>query len=264
MKIRGIVKPAVFVDGNDLATKTRQLLRKHKVLFVMKDNKFRGLIDRTTGLQITGSKTTLTAQDIAKHPLYETTPEDTIEHVAQKLLKYNTYIIPVFEDQVPVGYVGMSNILVIMTLENERVAKMRLGDVMRPYPIMLDADDSIVKLWNTMEEIQYSGIPVITVASSRNDRFNKLVGYVSKKDLLNAGSMRPALDAGKGRTNPPKIEKVMNRTPIVLTPSNTVSTFVEKMIQNDISRIPIVNEGYELIGIVGKMDVLRLLLEDTP
>ena len=263
MKIQGIVKPAYYVDSNDLATKTRQLLRKNKVLFVMKENVFKGLIDRTTGLQVIGGKSTLTAQDIAKQPLYQTTPEDTIQHVAQKLLKYNTYIIPVFEDDMPIGYVGMSDILVILTLENERVSKMTLGDVMGQFPIFLESDDTVVKLWNTMEEISYSGVPIVKSTASRKDKFYKLVGYVSKKDLLNAGSVRAALDASNARSNPPKIEKVMNRTPVVLSRNDTVATFVEHIIQYDISRIPIVNEGYELEGIVGKIDVLKLLLEDS-
>ncbi len=263
MKIRGIVKPAYYVDNNDLATKTRQLLRNNKVLFVMKDNVFRGLIDRTTGLQVIGGKSTLTAQDIAKQPLYQTTPEDTILHVAQKLLKYNTYIIPVFDDDMPIGYVGVSEILVILTLENEHVSKMALGDVMRQFPIFLESDDTIVKLWNTMEEISYSGVPIVKSTASRNNKFFKLVGYVSKKDLLNTGSIRVALDACNARSNPPKIEKVMNRNPVVLSRNDTVATFVEHIIKYDISRIPIVNEGHELEGIVGKMDVLKLLLEDS-
>jgi CBS domain-containing protein len=118
-----------------------------------------------------------------------------------------------------------------------------------------------VKLWNIMEEIQYSGVPVIRVASSRTGKFNKLAGYVSKKDLLLSGNVRKTLHFGKSRSNHPKVEKIMNRTPILLSEDDTVSTFVEKMIKHDVSRIPVVNEGYELMGIVGKMDVLKLLVE---
>ncbi|RZN47577.1 CBS domain-containing protein [archaeon] len=261
MKISGIVKSVPFLNGNDLATKARQLLRNEKLLFVEKDGNFRGMIDRTTALQITGDKSTLTALDIAKPPLYQTTPDDTVEHVARKMLKYNTYILPVFDGTHPIGYVGLSEILAILILENEHVAKMRIGDMMRTYPIYVDAEDSIVKLWNIMEEIQYSGVPVIRVATSRKDRFNKLAGYVSKKDLLLSGNVRKSIHAGMSRSNQPKVEKIMNRTPILLSEDDTVSTFVEKMIQHDVSRIPVVNEGYELKGIVGKMDVLKLLVE---
>lgn len=261
MKISGIVKSVPFLNGNDLATKARQLLRNEKLLFVEKDGTFRGMIDRTTALQITGDRTTLTAIDIAKPPIYQTTPDDTVEHVARKMLKYNTYILPVFEGERPMGYVGLSDVLAILILENERVAKMRIGEMMRTYPIYVDSEDSIVKLWNIMEEIQYSGVPVIRVASSRTGKFNKLAGYVSKKDLLLAGNVRKTLHFGKSRSNHPKVEKIMNRTPILLGEDDTVSTFVEKMIKHDVSRIPVVNEGYELMGIVGKMDVLKLLVE---
>ena len=258
MKITGIIKPANFIDGNSFATNPRKLLRSQKILFVEKNGVFRGMIDRTTALQITGGKSTLTALDIAKQPLYQTTPDDVVRHVAEKMIKYGTYIIPVSKDDKPIGYVGMSDIVAILLLDNEIVAKMELGKIMRKYPIFVWSDDSIVKLWNIMEDIQFSGVPVVKETSSRNDKYNKLVGYVSKKDLLKAGNIRKALEGGN---NPSKVEKIMNRTPIVLTPEDTVSTFVEKMIKNDISRIPIVNEAYELLGIIGKMDVLKLLIE---
>lgn len=257
MKIAGIVKPTNFIDGNVFATKPRQMLRKEKLLYVEKNGIFRGMIDRTTALQITGGKSTQTALDIAKPPRYQTTPDDVVEHVAEKMIKYNTYIIPVFENNRPIGYVGMSDIIAILLLENEIASKKELGSVMRKYPIFIKSEDSIIKLWNIMEEIQFSGVPVIKETASRNNKFNKLIGYVSKKDLLNSGNIRKAMEGSK---NPPKVEKVMNRTPIVLSSKDTVTTFVEKMIKNDISRIPIVNEAYQLEGIVGKMDVLKLLI----
>ncbi|MHC1598327.1 MAG: CBS domain-containing protein [Candidatus Methanofastidiosia archaeon] len=261
MKITGIIKPIFVIDANNFATKARQLLRNEKILFVEKDDVFRGIIDRTTALQITESKTTITALDIAKLPQYQTTPDDSVEHIAKKMLKYDTYILPVFEDNAPVGWVGLSEVIAILTLENEFIAKRKLSEIMRKYPIFLDVEDSIIKLWNTMEEIRFSGVPIIRTISARNGKYKKLVGYVSKKDMLNSGHVRIALENSKGRTNPPKIEKVMNRTPLTLTERDTVSTFVERMIENDVSRIPIVNEGYELKGIVGKMDVLKLLIE---
>ncbi|HPR42579.1 MAG TPA: CBS domain-containing protein [Candidatus Methanofastidiosa archaeon] len=258
MKITGIVRPTEYIDGSVYATKPRQMLRSNKVIFVEKNGVFRGMIDRTTGLQITRSKSTLTALDIAKQPKYQTTPDDVVKHVAEKMIKYDTYIIPVSDGNRPVGYVGMSDIIAILLLDNELTSKMELGNVMRRYPIFVYSDDSIVKLWNIMEEIKFSGVPVVKETASRKDRYNKLVGYVSKKDLLNAGNVRKALE---GTNNPPKVEKIMNRSPITLNQTDTVSIFVEKMIKHDISRIPIVNEAYGLEGIVGKMDVLKLLIE---
>jgi len=260
MKITGIVIPTNYIDGSVYATKPRQMLRSEKVIYVEKNGVFRGMIDRTTGLQITRSKSKLTALDIAKQPKYQTTPDDVVKHVADKMIKYDTYIIPVSDGTRPIGYVGMSDIIAILLLDNELIAKMTIGEVMRNYPIFVNADDSIVKLWNIMEEIKFSGVPVVKEVTSRKDRYNKLVGYVSKKDLLNAGNVRNALE---GKSNPPKVEKIMNRSPITLTKNDTVTTFVEKMIKHDISRIPIVNEAYELEGIIGKMDVLKLLIEGT-
>lgn len=261
MKITGIVKPTTFVEASDLATKTRQVLRKKKLVYVEKDGIFRGMIDRTAALQILGNKSMLTALDIAKLPTYTTTPDDTVAHVARKMVKYNTYILPVCENDRPMGYVGMSDVLAIMLFEKEIVAKRTMEEVMRRYPIYVESGDSVIKLWNIMEEIQFSGVPVVSVTPSRRDKFLKLAGYVSKKDLLSSGNVRQALDANAGLANPPKVEKIMNRSPKVLGPHDTVSTFVEDIIRFDISRIPIVNEGYGLEGIVGKMDVLKLLVE---
>ncbi|MHC1605621.1 MAG: CBS domain-containing protein [Candidatus Methanofastidiosia archaeon] len=262
MKIAGIVKSPTFIDAHDHATKSRQLLRKEKILFVKKDNRFEGIIDRTTILKITGSKSTLNTVDIAKLPTYVATPEEDVTKVAKNMLKHKTYVVPVVEKADVKGYVEMIDIIAILALENEIASNKKLSDVMRKEPITLNSEDSIVMLWNVMEKLDFSGIPIIEIVSTRRGKYKKLVGYISKKDILNSGNVRIGLESEKGRfINPPKVKKIMNRTPIVLSPDDDVSKFVEYMVRYDVSRIPLVDEHYELEGLVGKMDILKLFIE---
>lgn len=98
----------------------------------------------------------------------------------------------------------------------------------------------------TVEEIDHhfefvSGLPVI------DDDF-VCIGVVSKKDKAKA------TDGLKS-----KVGEIMSSPAITLTPNKTVLEAAVLMLKEKFHRIPIVNEGGQVVGMVTRSDIFKAL-----
>ncbi len=80
-----------------------------------------------------------------------------------------------------------------------------------------------------MDETGFSGLPVL--------KKNKLIGMITRKDIIKSGHVRTGLDAVDRSI---KVEKVMVTPPVVVTPETSVNEAAELMVKNDIGRLPVV------------------------
>ena len=90
----------------------------------------------------------------------------------------------------------------------------------------------------------FSGVPVI-------DPGNHLVGIVTEFDVLKALLAKKDLFTLKA-------EDIMTQNPVTVEETATAEVIIQRMIQHEIIRIPVVRDG-KLLGIISRTDLLTHL-----
>lgn len=137
------------------------------------------------------------------------------------------------------NYEDLSSYLEPMIFKEEAQPSAFLGDVMSRTIRTATAEQ-------LLEEIDYhfasiSGLPV-------TDKDLKCIGVISKKDIAKAP---------KGLKS--TVGEVMSSPAITLAAEKTVLDAAVLMLKNKIHRIPIVNDGAQVVGIVTRTDIFNAL-----
>ncbi|BDU50457.1 CBS domain-containing protein [Haliovirga abyssi] len=128
-------------------------------------------------------------------------------------------------------------------LKNVKIEKLA-RDIMQ-YPVKtVFSDVKIKEVYKIMLRFGYSGIPIM-----ENEN---LVGMISRKDIDKAIS--------HGFSNAP-VKAYMSGELITITQNTPLEKMKKLMIENEIGRLPILDENSNLIGIVTRSDILRNLYE---
>jgi len=120
-------------------------------------------------------------------------------------------------------------------------------DLMRD-PVTVTRDTKII---DALNRVLNQGIGSLIVVEEE-----RVVGIVTKRDLL------WAVAAGIDLVNN-TVEKIMTRNVISVDPDTDILTVVTTMLNNNISHLPVVEEG-KLVGIISDhdlVDVLAVVLE---
>jgi CBS domain-containing protein len=151
---------------------------------------------------------------------------------------------------------------------------MKASDVMSRNILSVGRDAPIAQAIRLMLDNQISGLPVIDAAG-------KLVGIVTEGDLLRRSEtgterhrprwleilMGPGRLAGEYvRTHGRKVEEIMTRQLVSVTPDTPLDEIVALMERRRIKRMPVL-DGDTPVGIVSRADLLRALariLEEQP
>jgi CBS domain-containing protein len=126
----------------------------------------------------------------------------------------------------------------------------KVADYMSRDVVSCDAEDSVQKIYNLIVESGYSAIPVM--------KKRRLVGIISRSDLLRDGRWRPARE-GPAKT---KVENVMTTPVITVSPGDELQQAAGIMVKHDISRLPVL-DGDHLAGILDRHDVLKAVPQET-
>lgn len=123
-------------------------------------------------------------------------------------------------------------------------------------PVTCSPDMSIQDASDLIKKEHVHRLPVL-------DKTGKLVGVISEKDILKAAPS-PASTLSAYETNyllsKLTVKKIMSRNPVTVTKDTAVEDAAMLMIDQDLSCLPILEEGV-LVGIVSKSDLFRMLLE---
>ncbi len=129
-----------------------------------------------------------------------------------------------------------------------------VGSVMTKNPFTIKPDDSLLSATRTLKEKGFKHLPVL-------DGHGKLVGIVTDRDLKRASaSDATTLEVHEllYLLDKVKIEQVMTRKPVSVTPLETVQGAAKLMMEKKIGCLPVLEDG-KLAGIVTKDDLLRML-----
>ncbi|MBU6996384.1 MAG: CBS domain-containing protein [Theionarchaea archaeon] len=253
MQIHEIMKEPVVVEPEDYATRIRALLRdKTRIVVVKEDDRVLGIITRKDVMLVTSTKSNLKAREIMSAPVLVFRPDEEVHEAGRKMINMDVYSALVMENNSVLGIVHMEEILQSVY----RPTTKKVSDIMTADVVSCDVSENVVRVWNLMEYHNLTGLPVTREVSSSRRRYKKLEGFVTRKDILRSGTIRPGEEVHF--SNPPPIEKAMTRTPRYVRPHDSVDACVNLFKKHDIGRLPVIRDGYELIGIVDREDVLTL------
>ena len=117
--------------------------------------------------------------------------------------------------------------------------------VMSKKVVSVSVPGSREKVLDLMRKENKAVLPVI-----KEDN-NKLVGVVTRSDLIN-------------NPDEEQIAMLMSRNLIVASPDDDVKDAARIMIENDVRRVPVVNDDGELVGIITSFDFLAAVEEESP
>ena len=143
-------------------------------------------------------------------------------------------------------------------------------DIMTSDPVVVAKDEDIGKATAIMIEKGFNGIPVV-------DNNGRLVGIICQSDIIAQQKKLPLpsyftfLDGLISLRSMKTIEKeaqkiaattvgqAMTPDPISVSPDTGIETLAALMVDNNFHTLPVVENG-QLVGVVGKEDVLRTLI----
>lgn len=122
---------------------------------------------------------------------------------------------------------------------------MRVRQIMTPDPACCTPTSTAQEAATLMRDHDCGSIPVVEDTGSKN-----LVGTVTDRDLAVRG-----LASGKGPDTP--VRDLMTDGPVTCVPEDEVEDLRQVMIQQQVRRVPVVDENGVLVGIVAQADIAR-------
>lgn len=106
-------------------------------------------------------------------------------------------------------------------------------------PTYLHVGDTVARFHELVRETTHSRYPVI-------DESERVVGMVTAKDVM-------------GFSPDERVEKVMTKNPIVVTPKTSLAAAAHEMVWEGIELLPVVNDQRRLLGVISRQDVIKSL-----
>lgn len=132
---------------------------------------------------------------------------------------------------------------------------MLVKEWMTKNPLVVDENTSIMKATQLMKEHRIRRIPVV--------REGRLVGIVSDRDIKEAApSKATSLDVHElyYLLSEIKVKDIMTPNPLVLVETDSVERAAVIMLENKISGLPVINEDWEVVGIITQTDILKVMI----
>ncbi|MDN7024160.1 CBS domain-containing protein [Methanoculleus sp. FWC-SCC1] len=233
---------------NDFVTKARSVLREDvfRELYVLDDrDHLLGYLDISDALKVTGTKSNVTVEGFVKEAA-TTSPDAPLGQVAQAIRKYSSSSAAIVDtDGRVLGGVLLSDLFPVLTSRHE--IRGRVADVMSRDVVTAAPHDPIPRIYTLITASGFSAFPVV----AKRD----LIGIVSRRDLLRAGSVRTAVKNAADST----VERIMTTPAVTVSPDETVGAAAALMVRHNISRLPVVEDAH-LVGIIDRHDVLNALV----
>lgn len=115
------------------------------------------------------------------------------------------------------------------------------SQVMTRHPRTLFLDDSIGQAWSALDELVVRHLPIVNARE-------EIVGMLSDKDLV-----RTSRDSDR------PVATLMSGKVVAVAPETPLDIVVDRLVQNRIGALPVVDDHEKVVGIVSYVDVLRAL-----
>ncbi|HEX6242469.1 MAG TPA: CBS domain-containing protein, partial [Polyangiales bacterium] len=166
--------------------------------------------------------------------------------------------LPIMNGERLIGIVTRTDMLTF--LAHERVPRawpeLCVADVMQSSPVTVHANESLAYAAVKMLRNGVRHLPVVDVA-------NHVLGMLSDRDLRSAiGDPELLTDAAQAplRLDQRTVGDVMTRIPAVVRPSDPLTHVAERLSEEQLGALIVIDEQLRLLGIVSYVDVLQAML----
>ena len=146
-------------------------------------------------------------------------------------------------------------------------------DIMTSDPVVVVLDEDIGKATAIMIEKGFNGLPVV-------DNRGRLVGIICQSDIIAQQKKLPlpsyftfldglfslrsmkTIEKEAQKIAATTVEQAMTRDPVSVSPDTGIETLAALMVDNNFHTLPVIENG-QLVGVVGKEDVLRTLINHS-
>jgi acetoin utilization protein AcuB len=118
--------------------------------------------------------------------------------------------------------------------------------------ISIEAEDTMEHAVKLIKEHKINMLPVM--------HHQKVVGVLSKIDLKRAHTTLLEVHELASIISKIKVKEVMTKDPITVAPDHTIEETAELMMSKDIAGLPVVAAGGELVGVITRHDLLKVLV----
>jgi len=136
----------------------------------------------------------------------------------------------------------------------------QVSDVMTRNVVSVGPQDRLRQAATAMREHRIGGLPVV--------EDNRVVGMITESDFVNIAAETPdgehhgfldVLFGGPRETHPGSlVGEAMTGDPVTVTDTMTVQEAARIMKKHRIKRVPVVDDGGRLVGIVSRADVMKV------
>ena len=128
------------------------------------------------------------------------------------------------------------------------IEKLTVQDYMIYDPLTITPDAKISTTELLMLKKKIGGLPVIN-----NNKDKQLIGIITQRDIRLA---RFALNLESPNTN---VRDLMTKDPKIVAKTDSLKKTLGLMFENNVERLPVVNQHNELIGLVIQQDILKAI-----
>jgi acetoin utilization protein AcuB len=127
-------------------------------------------------------------------------------------------------------------------------------DWMRENPVTIDPDATLAAAQELMIENEVRRLPVV--------ERGELVGIITNSDILRQipATVEEIDDDTRLLLTQRTVREVMTYSPMTINPSATIQEAAERMLEYQISGLPVVRNG-KVVGIITESDIFRLVVE---
>ncbi len=141
-----------------------------------------------------------------------------------------------------------------------------VAEIMTRDPVTALASQSALEAWERMLQHNIKALPVL-------DESGQVVGLLTFEDYLervglnarlavaqrlDEDSLRAEMDVL--RSSQLKTSDVMSRPPVIIRADEPVGLAAQRMVEREITRLPVVDERGKLVGVVSRLDLLRQVM----
>jgi len=185
----------------------------------------------------------------------------SILHAAEELMLAGVRGAPVVRNRKMVGFLSRTDIVRILPQVDELKGR-QVQDFMSKTPQSVTEKETIRKAQIIMKGLDEKGLPVV-------DDIGLLIGAIGMTEIMDVmwspkaskppneikGSDREAADI--------RVGSVMNRSPVYISPTDTVEKAVSIMLKKNLSTL-FVTDGNKLIGVVSQFDLMEQVISLKP
>jgi CBS domain-containing protein len=176
-------------------------------------------------------------------------------------------VLPRLAEMVTAGLITVEDTQVyqhVATLR-EGLPDVRVEEIMTRTVTTVQPNAPLAEVVEKLIDKDYTALPVV-------DDANRVVGIIGDTDLLERGDMEVSLSLKKAiepdlaraliarlRQSPHTVAEVMTPGPVTIGPQASLSEAARLMSTKGLKRLPVVDQGHHLLGVLGRLDILTAL-----